>query len=179
MYIWKYILWRKYKQSPFPLNFDTVHCPWTQNPGRWHPLGQGSRGFLSTPLPPAPLCLPDKTCHWSKHKQVYLFEWGRTRFSINSPPPPTSLWLCLGELKICGNCIKIPHLVNHAFECHMPLSTKLIKTKFLNTDLPMAPKIKTLKLTTRSRETVIETKHLTSFSNIYVLKLICAKVLFI
>lgn len=47
----------------------------------------------------------------------------------------------------------------------MPLSTKLINTKFLNTDLPMAPKIKTLKLPTRCRETVIETKHLTSFSN--------------
>lgn len=50
----------KYDHSPFPLNFDTVHCPWTQNLGRWHPLGQGSREFLSTPLPPAPLCLPDK-----------------------------------------------------------------------------------------------------------------------
>lgn len=49
----------KYDHSPFPLNFDTVHCPWTQNLGRWHPLGQGSREFLSTPLPPAPLCLPD------------------------------------------------------------------------------------------------------------------------
>lgn len=68
----KYILWQKYDQSPFPLNFDTVHCPWTQNPGRWHPLGQGSRGFLSILLPQAPLCLPGKTYDIGQNTNKYI-----------------------------------------------------------------------------------------------------------